>query len=223
MRAALGEIHSPFPFQKVNQGVDGRGLERVATDQQRVETQGLPEMVILDVFCYGLVHRTIGSQPNQRRRDRHHVGEPKKRSVSQFGVSFSKHLLRIFEKTLIAFSIRLISLCNLGDHFRFVSNIIKSVAIAPYQPVHRLNFHEVDVIFQPTVGKFKQIGEGVGRGDDGRASVEREPIVFVNISSASRKVTGFIQHRLDACRLQAYGCSKSSEAASNHSGRFVLI
>ena len=55
----LGEVDPPLALEEVDEGVDGRGLEGVAAHQERVETQGLAEVVVFDVLGDRLVDGTV--------------------------------------------------------------------------------------------------------------------------------------------------------------------
>ena len=46
--AALGKEHAPLPFDPVDQRVDGARFQRVATDEQGVEAERLPEVLVFD-------------------------------------------------------------------------------------------------------------------------------------------------------------------------------
>jgi hypothetical protein len=46
--ASLGKEHTPLPLDPVDQRVDGACLQRIAADEQGVEAECLPEVLILD-------------------------------------------------------------------------------------------------------------------------------------------------------------------------------
>ena len=64
--SSFGEVNAPFSLEVVNQGVDGRGLEGVAAHQEGVETQGLSEVIVFNVFRHGLVDGSVSPQSHQR-------------------------------------------------------------------------------------------------------------------------------------------------------------
>ena len=173
-------------------------MEGVSTHEERMETQGLTKMVVLDVFGHRFVHRPVGTEANQRRGYGNHVGEFQKRPVGEVRVAFLEDLLGVFKEALVAVRISLATLSNLGDHGGFVPDVIEAIAIAPNQPVHRLDLHEFDVILKSPSRQLEQIGQGVRCGDDRGPSIKREPFVFVDIGSPAGKVPGFVQHGLDA-------------------------
>jgi hypothetical protein len=90
--AALGEPHAPGALEVVDQRVDRRGLEGVAADQERVERQRLADVLVLHVAGDGAVHRAIGAQPAELRRDLDHVPEPQERRRRELGVAGVEHL-----------------------------------------------------------------------------------------------------------------------------------
>ena len=164
-----------------------------------METEGLPEVVVFDVLGDRLVDGTVRSKTHQRWRHGNHIGELEKGAISQVGVPFLEDLLGVLKEPLVPFSVLLTALGVLFNHRGFVPDIVESISVAPDQSVHRLYFHELDVVLKASTRQLEQVGERMGCRDDGWASIEGEPFVFVNIGATAGKVPRFVQHCLDAC------------------------
>ena len=53
------EVNAPFALEIVNHGVDGRGLERIATDEKRIEGEDFTKALRLDMARGHLPYRAI--------------------------------------------------------------------------------------------------------------------------------------------------------------------
>ena len=71
--AADGEVHTPAPLQKRDQAIDGRGVEGIAADEQRMEAQGEAQPGILDEGCRHAIDGPVAAQPHQLRGEPNHV------------------------------------------------------------------------------------------------------------------------------------------------------
>ena len=71
--ATDSEVHAILPLEIGDHAVDGRHLERVAADEQRMEAEGHPDLRALDARRHMLVHGAPGAQLEEIGSDFHHV------------------------------------------------------------------------------------------------------------------------------------------------------
>ena len=74
-RASHGKVNSPFALQIVDHGVDGGGLERIATDEKRMEGEDFTKALRLDMARSHLPYRAIRTESDEVGSDSKHVGE----------------------------------------------------------------------------------------------------------------------------------------------------
>src|SRR5690606_29771025 len=70
--AALGEPDAALSLQSMDQGIDRGRVERVSTDQKRMEAEGLPQLLVLNEFTYFRIDTSIALEAQQLRRDLQH-------------------------------------------------------------------------------------------------------------------------------------------------------
>ena len=68
-RAAAGEVHAPLALEVADQRVDRGCMLRVATHEQRVEREHLPQLLVLDVLAHVAEDRPVALQLHEVRRD----------------------------------------------------------------------------------------------------------------------------------------------------------
>ena len=81
--AAHGKIDAPFAFEVMDHRVDGGGLKRISTDEQRMKAEDLLQQRILHIARDELEDRFLRAEPDEVRCDPDHVGEGGKRLVGE--------------------------------------------------------------------------------------------------------------------------------------------
>ncbi len=74
-RAPHGKVDAPFALEVVDHGVDGGGLERIATDEEGMEGEDFAEALALDVARGHLPDGAIGAEADEVGSDAEHVGK----------------------------------------------------------------------------------------------------------------------------------------------------
>ncbi len=85
--AADRKVHAPLALQVSDQGVDRRRRERIPPYEQRMKTQRLPELGVLDEPCHEAIHGQVALKPDHVRDDPHHAPHRVERYVSEAGES----------------------------------------------------------------------------------------------------------------------------------------
>jgi len=73
--AAHGKVDAPFTLEVVDHGVDGGGLERIASDEKGMKGEDFAEALALDVARGHLPNGAIGAEADEVGSDAEHVGK----------------------------------------------------------------------------------------------------------------------------------------------------
>ena len=74
-RAAHGEMHAPALLQEWDEAIDRAGAERVAADQQRMETEDGAQPLVANILGHKPVDAAMPPEPDEIPGDARHVGE----------------------------------------------------------------------------------------------------------------------------------------------------
>ena len=99
--AAAWKPDAALPFQRMDQCVDRRGFKGVATDQQRMKRQRLPQPVVLHELRNHAVYVAPGLQFGQLRRDADHAAKRQEGHGTELDVTFLIHRTGIGKKALV--------------------------------------------------------------------------------------------------------------------------
>ena len=103
--AAHGVVDAPFAFQMVNQGIDGRRLEGVAADQERVKTEDALEERVFNIALDELENRFVTLETDKGWGDFDHVHEVQEGDVGEFDEAFLEDELGLADHLLVALNI----------------------------------------------------------------------------------------------------------------------
>ena len=198
MRPALREPHAPFLLQRVDQRIDGTGLERIAAHQQRVETECLAQLRVLDIARHhridgapGLIFRQVG-------RGFDHGPEIQEGLVSKLLIAFGEHAFGIFHEAAISVHIGRVLRRDLRQQLLVVVRIIEDGSILPHQPVKGGHRHQFHIVGDVPPAQREQFLDAAGIGHHRRPRIKAEAIHFKDITTATGLVPRLDQRRLDA-------------------------
>jgi len=145
-RASHGKMNSPFALQIVDHGVDGGGLERIATDEKRMEGEDFTKALRFDVARGHLPHRSVGAKADQVRGNAKHVGEGGEGLIGKFDEGLLEDGVGFSDKTAVALKVVGKVLANLGLHFGLITGVFEGLAVVPSDSVERFAGNDFDVI-----------------------------------------------------------------------------
>jgi len=140
------EVNSPFALQIVDHGVDGGGLERIATDEKRMEGEDFTKALRFDVARGHLPHRSVGAKADEVGGNAKHVGEGGEGLIGKFDEGLLEDGVGFSDKTAVALKVVGKVLANLGLHFGLVSGVFEGLAVVPSDSVERFAGNDFDVI-----------------------------------------------------------------------------
>ncbi len=216
--AAAREPHAPAPFERVNEGIDRRGGERVAAHQQRMEGKRLAQLLVLHEARHHAVHALPRLQPRKLRTGLDHVAEGEEGHGAQLQVTLVEHRLRVRQKAPVAGDVLRVARMDLAVQRLLVVGVVEVAAVFPAQAVEGRDRQHLDVVAHPLAAQGEQFFDRRRIGDDGRAGVEHEALVLVDVGAAARLVALFEQGRLHAGGLQADGQRQAAESGADHDG-----
>ena len=184
-RASHGKVNSPFALQIVDHGVDGGGLERIATDEKRMEGEDFTKALRLDMARGHLPYRAIRTESDEVGSNAKHVGEGGEGLIGKFDEGFLEDGVGFSDKTAVALEVVGKVLANLGLHFRLVTGVFEGLAVVPSDPIERFAGNDFDVIGGFFARESKQLIEKKRGGQDGGAGVVGESFVTKNGSAAT--------------------------------------
>ena len=184
-RASHGKVNSPFALQIVDHGVDGGGLERIATDEKRMEGEDFTKALRLDVARGHLPYRAIRTEADEVGSDAKHVGEGGEGLIGKFDEGFLEDGVGFSDKTAVALEVVGKVLANLGLHFRLVTGVLEGLAVVPSDPIERFAGNDFDVIGSFFPRESKKLIEKKRGGQDGGAGVVGESFVTKNGGAAT--------------------------------------
>ena len=178
-------MNSPFALQIVDHGVDGGGLERIATDEKRMEGEDFTKALRLDMARGHLPYRAIRTESDEVGSNAKHVGEGGEGLIGKFDEGFLEDGVGFSDKTAVALEVVGKVLANLGLHFRLVTGVFERLAVVPSDPIERFAGNDFDVIGSFFARERKQLIEKKRSGQDGGAGVVGESFVTKNGSAAT--------------------------------------
>jgi len=205
-------VNAPFSLEIVNHGVDGGGLERIATDEKRMEGEDLTQALRLDMTRGHLPHRAIRTESDEVGSDSKHVGERGEGLIRKFDEGFLKNGVGFSYKTAVALEVVGKVLANLGLHFRLVTGVFEGLAVVPSDPVERFAGDDFDVIGCFFARESKQLIEEKRSGEDRGACVVGESFVTKNGGAATWLLESFEESDIVPTGLEASGRGKTSKA-----------
>lgn len=180
------EVNAPFALQIVDHGVDGGGLERIATDEERMKGEDFTKALRLDVARGHLPYRAIRTESDKVGSDSKHIGEGGEGLIGKFDERLLEDGVGFSYKTAVALEVVGEVLANLGLHFGLVAGVFEGLAVVPSDPVERFAGNDFDVIGSFFACESKQLIEEERGGEDRRAGVVRESFVTKNGGAATR-------------------------------------
>ena len=206
------EVNSPFALQIVDHGVDGGGLERIATDEKRMEGEDFTKALRLDMARGHLPHRAIRAKADEVGSDSKHIGEGGEGLIGKFDEGLLEDGGGFSDKTAVALEVVGKVLANLGLHFRLVAGVLEGLAVVPSDSVERFAGNDFDVIGSFFARESKQLIEEERGCQDGGAGVVGESFVTKNGGAATRLFESFEQSDIVATGLEANGGGEASKA-----------
>ena len=199
----------------MDHGVDGGGLERIATDEKRMEGEDFTKALRFDVARGHLPHRSVGAKADQVRGNSKHVGEGGEGLIGKFDEGFLEDGVGFSYKTAVALEVVGKVLANLGLHFRLVTCVLKGLAVVPSDPVERFAGNDFDVIGSFFSRESKQLIEEERGSQDSGPRIVGESFVTKNGGSTPRLFESFEESDIVATGLEASGGGETSEARAD--------
>ena len=210
-------------FQEGDQAVHrGRG-ERVAADQQRVEREHHAQLGVAEMLGDQAVHAAIALQLDHIRSDLQHVGEVVERHVAKLFKADPEDVFRRFHEAIIGRHIFGADLRDLPQHVFLVVGIIEVRAVVEADAIERVHRLQDDIVRQLLAAELPQLLEQIRRGDDGRAGVESETILAINVAAATRCIELFQHRDAIALRPQTNCCGETTETRADHDGMRTIF
>lgn len=206
------EVNAPFPLQIVDHGVDGGGLERIATDEKRMEGEDFTKALRLDVARGHLPYRAIRTESDEVGSDSKHIGEGGEGLIGKFDEGLLEDGVGFSYKTAVALKVVGEVLANLGLHFGLVAGVLEGLAVVPSDPVERFTGNDFDVIGSFFSREGKQLVEEERSSEDRGACVVGESFVAKNGCAATRLFESFEESDIVATGLEASGGGEASKA-----------
>jgi hypothetical protein len=211
-RASHGKVNAPFALQIVDHGVDGGGLERIATNEKRMKGEDFTKALRLDVARGHLPYRAIRTESDEVGSDSKHIGEGGEGLIGKFDEGLLEDGVGFSYKTAVALEVVGKMLANLGLHFRLVPGVFEGLAVVPSDPVERFTGNDFDVIGSFFSRESKQLIEKERCSEDRGACVVGESFVTKNRGAATRLFEGFEESDIVTAGLQSGGGSEASKS-----------
>ena len=208
-------MNAPLALEIVNHGVDGGGLEWIASDEKRMEGEDFAESLVFHMTGSHLPNGSVGAKSDQIGGDTKHVGEGGERLVSQFHEGFLKDGVGFPDKASVSFEVIGKMLADLFFHFRLVAGVFEGLAVVPSDPVEGFAGDDLDVVGGFLSGECKEFIEEERGSEDGGAGVVGEALVTENGGPSSGLFESFEQSDIVASSLEANGGGKTAEARTD--------
>jgi len=179
-------VNTPFALEIVNHGVDGGGLERIATDEKRMEGEDFAEPLVFHMAGSHLPNGSVGAKSDQIGGNAEHVGERREGLVGEFHESFLEDGMGFSDKPAVAFEIIGKMLAHLFFHFCLVAGVFEGLAVVPSDSVEGFAGDDLDVVGGFLSGQGEEFVEKERGGEDGGAGVVGESLVTKNGGATSR-------------------------------------
>jgi hypothetical protein len=160
-------------------------LERIATDEKRMEGEDFTKALRLDMARSHLPYRAIRAKADEVRSDSKHIGEGGEGLIGKFDEGFLEDGVGFSDKTAVALEVVGKVLANLGLHFRLVAGVLEGLAVVPSDPIERFAGNDFDVIGSFFPRESKKLIEKKRGGQDGGAGVVGESLVTKNGGAAT--------------------------------------
>ena len=107
---------------------------------------------------------------------------------------------------------------DLGTHRRRITGVVEHFAVGETDAIERADRTQFDIVGQSPPAQFPQLLEQERRGDDGRAGVESEAVLPIDVGAASGRIE-LLQHRdaISAC-AKPHRCRQPAETAADDDG-----
>jgi hypothetical protein len=196
----------------MNHGVDGRGLERIAADEKRMEGEDFTKALRFDVARGHLPYRAVGAESDQIRGHAQHVGKGGEGVIGQFDEGFLKNGMGFTDKAAIALEVVWEVLADLFFHLRLIAGVFEGLAVVPSDPIERFAGHDFDVIGGFFSCQPEKFIEEERSGEDGGTGVVGESLVTKNGSAATGLFEGLEESDVVATGLKSNGGGETSKA-----------
>jgi len=206
------EVNAPFALQIVDHGVDGGGLERIATNEKRMKGEDFTKALRFNVARGHLPYRAIRTESDEVGSDSKHVGERGEGLIGKFDEGLLEDGVGFSYKTAVAFKVVGEVLANLGLHFGLVAGVFEGLAVVPSDPVERFAGNDFDVIGSFFARERKQLIEKKRSGQDGGAGVVGESFVTKNGGAATGLFESFEESDIVATGLESNCRGETSKA-----------
>ena len=216
--SAHGEVNAPLALEIVDHGVDGGGLERIASDEERVKGEDFAESLVFHMTGSHLPNGSVGAKADQVGGNPEHVGERREGLVGQFHESFLEDGVGFSDKAAVAFEIIGKMLPDLFFHFSLVASVFEGLAVVPSDPIERFAGDDLDVVGGFLSGEGEKFVQKEGGGEDGGAGVVGESFVPENGGASSGLFESFEKSDVVTSGLEADGRSKAAETGTDDQG-----
>ena len=220
-RASFREEDAPVALELVDEGVDGRAGEGVSPDQERVEAEHLAQVGVLDEAGHHVVDATVGLQPHQLGGHTDHAPEVEEGHVGQLHVPLLEDLLHVAQEAVVALHVAGALAGDLLVDELEVVGVVEAVPVFPMEAIERVHRQQLHVVVHGPARGLEQLLEAFGSGDDGRSSVEGEPLVLVDVGAPTRAVALLHEGGLDTGGLESDRQRQPTEPAADHRCRLA--
>jgi len=202
----------------VDHGVDGGGLEWIATDEKRMEGEDFAEPLVFHMTASHLPNGSVGAKSDQVGGNAEHVGERREGLVGKFHEGFLEDGVSFSDKPAVSLEVIGKMLADLFFHFRLVAGVFEGLAVVPSDPVEGFARDDLDVVGGFLSGEGKEFIQKERGCEDGGAGVVGESFVTENGGAASGLFESFEQSDIVASGLESAGRSKTAKAGTDDEG-----
>ena len=211
-------MNAPLALEIVNHGVDGGGLEWIASDEKRMEGEDFAESLVFHMTGSHLPNGSVGAKSDQVGSNAEHIGERGEGLIGEFHEGFLKDGVGFSDKPSVAFEIIGKMLADLFFHFGLVAGVFEGLAVVPSDPVEGFARDDLDVVGSFLAGEGKEFVEKERGSEDGGASVVGEALVTENRGTTSGLFESFEQSDVVASGLESDGGSKTAKSGTDDEG-----
>ena len=139
-------MNAPFTLEIMDHSVDGGGLERIASDEKRMEGEDFAEPLVFHMTGSHLPNGPVGAKSDQVGSNAEHIGERREGLVGEFHEGFLEDGMGFSYKAAVAFEVIGKMLADLFFHFGLVTGVFEGLAVVPSDPVERFAGNDLDVV-----------------------------------------------------------------------------
>ena len=143
--------------------------------------------------------------------------------MAEFQIALVENLVRIVQEAAVPVDVGRIALSDLVFEPVGVVCIVEHVAVFPAQPVHRVYRHQLYVVGHFPAGHAEQGFKRRRVGEHGRAAVEDEALIFIDISASAGFVALFQYGRIEPGGLQPDRQAQPAEPGADHGCGFSVF